>query len=52
MWWSLIVVVAEDVEVVVKWKWWSRWSKGGRGNGRGKSHKIKARTCKTTLRVV
>ena len=46
------MVVAEDVEVVVKWKWWSRWSKGGRGNGRGKSDKIQARTFKTTLRVV
>ena len=46
------MVVAEDVEVVVKWKWWSRWSKGGGSNGRGKSDKIQARTFKTTLRVV
>ena len=27
------MVGAEDVEVVVKWKWWSRLSKGGCGNG-------------------
>jgi len=30
---KIIVVVAEDVEVVVNWKWWSSGIKRGCGNG-------------------